>query len=100
MSKAGPAAAAQRGAGQDARRRPIEKLGFQHFTHIDWRAAEGRAAKALTAHFRPIHLTRRGLATPQVNRFRKQEAAAPAEPPAPTISEKLLIEIRDLLKAR
>ena len=36
----------------------------------------------------------------QVNRFRKQEAAAPAEPPAPTASEKLLIEIRDLLKAR
>ena len=36
----------------------------------------------------------------QVNRFRKQEAAAPAAPPAPTISEKLLTEIRDLLKAR
>jgi large conductance mechanosensitive channel len=34
----------------------------------------------------------------QVNRFRKQEAAAPAEPPAPTTSEKLLVEIRDLLK--
>ena len=34
----------------------------------------------------------------QVNRFRKQEAAAPAEPPAPTTSEKLLTEIRDLLK--
>jgi large conductance mechanosensitive channel len=36
----------------------------------------------------------------QVNRFRKQEAAAPAEPPAPTTSEKLLTEIRDLLKTR
>ena len=35
----------------------------------------------------------------QVNRFRKQEAAAPAEPPAPTTSEKLLMEIRDALKA-
>jgi large conductance mechanosensitive channel len=32
----------------------------------------------------------------QVNRFRKQ---APAEPPAPTASEKLLMEIRDALKA-
>jgi large conductance mechanosensitive channel len=36
----------------------------------------------------------------QVNRFRKQEAATPAEPPAPTTSEKLLSEIRDLLKSR
>jgi large conductance mechanosensitive channel len=36
----------------------------------------------------------------QVNRFRKQEAAAPAAPPAPTTSEKLLTEIRDLLKTR
>jgi large conductance mechanosensitive channel len=35
----------------------------------------------------------------QVNHFRKQEAAAPAEPAAPTTSEKLLSEIRDLLKA-
>ncbi|MEZ5831000.1 MAG: large-conductance mechanosensitive channel protein MscL [Dongiaceae bacterium] len=35
----------------------------------------------------------------QVNRFRKQEAAAPAAPPAPTTSEKLLTEIRDLLKS-
>jgi large conductance mechanosensitive channel len=34
----------------------------------------------------------------QVNRFRRQEAATPAEPPAPTTSEKLLVEIRDLLK--
>jgi large conductance mechanosensitive channel len=32
----------------------------------------------------------------QVNRFRKQ---APAEPPAPTTTEKLLVEIRDALKA-
>ena len=36
----------------------------------------------------------------QVNRFRRKEAAAPAEPPAPTTEEKLLTEIRDLLKAR
>ena len=35
----------------------------------------------------------------QVNRLRKQEAATPAAPPAPTTSEKLLSEIRDLLKA-
>ena len=35
----------------------------------------------------------------QVNRFRRQQAAAPAQPPAPTASEKLLSEIRDLLKA-
>jgi large conductance mechanosensitive channel len=32
----------------------------------------------------------------QVNRFRKQ---APAEPPAPTTTEKLLVEIRDALRA-
>lgn len=36
----------------------------------------------------------------QVNRFRKQEAAAPAAPPAPTTEEKLLTEIRDLLKQK
>ncbi len=33
----------------------------------------------------------------QVNRFRKE---APAEPPAPTASEKLLMEIRDALQKR
>ena len=31
---------------------------------------------------------------------RKQDAAAPAEPPQPTTSEKLLEEIRDAIKAR
>ena len=36
----------------------------------------------------------------QVNRLRKQEAAAPAAPAAPTASEKLLTEIRDLLAQR
>ena len=35
-----------------------------------------------------------------VNRFRAKEEAAPAAPPAPTTEEKLLSEIRDLLKAR
>jgi large conductance mechanosensitive channel len=35
-----------------------------------------------------------------INRFRTQEAAAPAEPPAPTVEEKLLTEIRDLLAQR
>jgi large conductance mechanosensitive channel len=37
-----------------------------------------------------------------VNRFRKQEKKEdkPAEPPAPTTEERLLTEIRDLLKAR
>jgi len=33
-----------------------------------------------------------------MNRIKKQEAAAPAPPPDPTPSEKLLVEIRDLLK--
>ena len=33
-----------------------------------------------------------------VNRLRRQEAAAPAAPPAPTNEEKLLMEIRDALK--
>ena len=35
-----------------------------------------------------------------VNRMKKQEAEKPAEPAKPTESEKLLGEIRDLLKAR
>ncbi|WP_421760941.1 large conductance mechanosensitive channel protein MscL [Devosia sp.] len=35
-----------------------------------------------------------------VNRLRRQEAAAPAAPPAPTNEEKLLMEIRDALKTR
>ena len=35
-----------------------------------------------------------------VNRFRKKEEVKPTEPAAPTTEEKLLTEIRDLLKAR
>jgi large conductance mechanosensitive channel len=35
-----------------------------------------------------------------VNRFRKQEEAKEAEPAAPTTEERLLTEIRDLLKVR
>ena len=35
-----------------------------------------------------------------VNRFREKEEAKPAEPAAPTTEEKLLTEIRDLLKVR
>ena len=35
-----------------------------------------------------------------VNRFRKQEDAKEAEPAAPTTEERLLTEIRDLLKVR
>jgi len=34
-----------------------------------------------------------------VNNLRKKEADVPADPPAPTTEEKLLTEIRDLLKA-
>lgn len=33
-----------------------------------------------------------------MNQLRRKEAAAPAAPPAPTNEEKLLMEIRDLLK--
>ncbi len=33
-----------------------------------------------------------------MNQLRRKEAAAPAEPPAPTTDQKLLMEIRDLLK--
>lgn len=33
-----------------------------------------------------------------INRFRKKEQAKPAAPPAPSTEEKLLMEIRDLLK--
>ena len=35
-----------------------------------------------------------------INSLRREEAAAPAEPAAPTTSEALLMEIRDLLKSR
>lgn len=35
-----------------------------------------------------------------INRLRRQEAAAPAAPPAPTAEEKLLMEIRDAIKAK
>lgn len=35
-----------------------------------------------------------------INTLRKQEEAKPAAPPAPTTEEKLLTEIRDLLKAK
>lgn len=35
-----------------------------------------------------------------INSFKRKEEAAPAAPPAPTPSEKLLEEIRDLLKSR
>ncbi len=35
-----------------------------------------------------------------INALRRREAATPAEPAAPTTSEALLVEIRDLLKAR
>lgn len=36
----------------------------------------------------------------QVNRFKKETPPPPAAPPAPTNEEKLLMEIRDLLKGR
>ncbi len=35
-----------------------------------------------------------------INSMRAKEAQVPAEPPAPTTSEKLLVEIRDLLSTR
>ena len=35
-----------------------------------------------------------------INRLKREEAAAPAEPPAPTKDQELLSEIRDLLKAQ
>ena len=35
-----------------------------------------------------------------INNMKKKEEAAPAAPPAPSSEEKLLAEIRDLLKAR
>jgi large conductance mechanosensitive channel len=36
----------------------------------------------------------------QVNRFKKEAVPPPPAPPAPTNEEKLLMEIRDLLKSR
>jgi large conductance mechanosensitive channel len=35
-----------------------------------------------------------------INRFKRKEEAKPAPPPAPSAEEKLLAEIRDLLKSR
>lgn len=35
-----------------------------------------------------------------INRLKREEAVAPAEPPVPTQEEVLLTEIRDLLKAQ
>ena len=35
-----------------------------------------------------------------INKMRAKQAEVPAEPPAPTTSEKLLVEIRDLLSRR
>ena len=35
-----------------------------------------------------------------INALRRREASAPAPPPAPTVDQKLLTEIRDLLKKR
>ncbi|MFP5307057.1 MAG: large-conductance mechanosensitive channel protein MscL [Gammaproteobacteria bacterium] len=35
-----------------------------------------------------------------INRFKRKEEATPAPPPAPSAEEKLLTEIRDLLKSR
>ncbi len=40
------------------------------------------------------------LAIKAINALKKKEAAAPAAPPEPSNEEKLLIEIRDLLKNR
>jgi large conductance mechanosensitive channel len=35
-----------------------------------------------------------------INKLRRKQAAAPAAPPAPTTEEKLLMEIRDLLRSQ
>lgn len=40
------------------------------------------------------------LVVKAINRLKKKEEAAPAAPPAPSAEEKLLTEIRDLLKSR
>ncbi len=40
------------------------------------------------------------LVVKAMNAMKKKEAAAPVAPPAPTVSEELLKEIRDLLKNR
>jgi len=40
------------------------------------------------------------LVVKQMNRLKKQEAPPPPPPPQPSAEEKLLTEIRDLLKAR
>ena len=40
------------------------------------------------------------IAVKAINSMRRKQAEAPAEPPAPTTEEKLLTEIRDLLRAK
>ncbi|MGA0602266.1 large-conductance mechanosensitive channel protein MscL [Caulobacter sp. KR2-114] len=40
------------------------------------------------------------LMVKMVNTLRRKDAEAPADPPAPTVTEALLVEIRDLLKSR
>ncbi len=40
------------------------------------------------------------LVVKQINRLKREAPAAPAAPPEPSNEEKLLIEIRDLLKSR
>lgn len=40
------------------------------------------------------------MAVKAISRLRRKEAEAPAAPPAPTTEEKLLTEIRDLLRAK
>ena len=40
------------------------------------------------------------MAVKAINSMRRKQAEVPAEPPAPTTEEKLLTEIRDLLRAK
>ena len=40
------------------------------------------------------------MAVKAINSMRRKQAEVPAEPPAPTTEEKLLAEIRDLLRAK
>lgn len=81
-------------------------IDFSHFA-LTLKAAEGDRPAVLLSYGKFLNAVINFiivafaifLLVKQVNRFRKQEAAAPPPPPAPSAEEKLLGEIRDILKA-
>ena len=85
-------------------------IGGVDFTDlaITLKAAEGDAPAVLLAYGKFIQSVIDFLIVASaifigiqaINRLKREEAAAPAAPPAPTKEQELLTEIRDLLKAQ